>query len=270
MPALKLDGRHGEWVRPLATMVFIFSFVIAATLFVHDLVVGSPVDAARVYGGPVFAPDARLAYFFLAYLCVMIGCRYADCGSYIFYESVWCCNTSLLLSSLGILNGRPLLVGAAIAGVMCDQAMWYIDCGLYLTTGSFKVGVARYLLWPQTSWSKRYLCTHHLWFMPLALAALGWHLPAHSFLLSCLFTSLSTGLCRYLTPMMWNDIYSGHLHYMNINAGHEFWRDVKIPILHAFDKSPPVIYLPFMFVCVNTGLNGPFVLIMDLLLRWVK
>ena len=101
------------------------------------------------------------------------------------------------------------------------------------------------------------------WFLPVALWSLGWHFPRYSFLLACIFTSLSTGLCRFATPLTWKDDFNGHTHYMNVNAGHEFWRDVKIPVLHAFNKSHMVVYLAWMMICVNTGLNGPFYLLIN-------
>ena len=260
MVFIKFDGRHGNWAHPFFTMMGIFTFVIVTTILAHDYIVTHSDEyrtsmAERANYQTNFHP--WMAYFFLTYLFVMVLCRYLDCGSYIFYETVWCCNSSLILASIGILTHRPLLIGASVAGVCCDQLLWYVDCVGYLLFGKFKVGVAKYLIWPETSWSKKYLCTHHLWFLPMALYALGWHLPVYSFILSCIFTSASTGICRFTTPMLWKDIYNGHTHYMNINAAHEFWKDAKVPILHMFNKHHWSIYLPFMMVCVNTGLNGP-------------
>lgn len=249
---MKRDGRHGAWAHPFFTMMGLFTAVITITILAHDFIVSYSDEykqSMAELGPHKYNFEPWIAYFFLAYLFVMILSRYIDCGSYIFYESVWCCNTSLILASVGILTHRPLLVGASIAGVCCDQLMWYIDCLGYVIIGKFKVGVAKYLLWPETSWSKKYLCTHHLWFMPLALYALGWHLPIYSFILSCIFTSASTGLCRFTTPKTWKDIYNNHEHYMNINAAHEFWKDVHIPALHYFNKHPTYVYLPFMMIC---------------------
>jgi hypothetical protein len=263
MVFIKRDGRHSNWARPFFVMVFLFATVITGTVLMHDWVVdasesyGTPEGAMLEKGAPPLRFSPVIAYFFLAYVFVMTLSRYLDCGAYIFYEMAWCCNSGLLMAALGMLTNRPLLVGASVAGVCCDQLMWYLDCAGYLVLGKFKIGVAKYLVWPETSWSKKYLCTHHLWFMPLTLYALGWHFPVHSFLLSCWFTSLSTGLSRYTTPLLWKDEFNKHTHYMNVNAGHEFWRDVKIPILHAFNKSHDVVYLLWMMICVNTGLNGP-------------
>jgi hypothetical protein len=266
MVFIKRDGRHGQWVHPFCTMIGMFAVVVLITITAHDLIVTHSDEyrsSMAERGADKVNFNPWIAYFFLSYLVVMIGSRYLDCGSYIFYESVWCCNTSLILASIGILTHRPLLIGASVAGVCCDQLMWYIDCVGYLVLGKFKVGVAKYLLWPETTWSKKYLCTHHLWFMPLALYALGWHLPVYSFILSCIFTSASTGLCRWTTPKMWKDVYNGHEHYMNVNAAHEFWRDVKIPLLHTFNECHPAIYLPYMMICVNTALNGPPYLLLN-------
>lgn len=270
----KFDGRHASWQHPLLTMVCLFSAIVLTTLAAHDLLVAADSATFKADMAEHDAPPLNfqpwMAHFFMAYLVVMISSRFLDCGAYIFYESVWCCNSSLILASIGILTHRPLLVGASVAGVCCDQLMWWVDCGGYLVTRKFLVGVAKYLAWPETSWSKKYLCTHHLWFTPLALYALGWHFPKHSFLLSCIFTSVSTGLCRFFTPKMWKDVYNGHEHYMNVNAGHEFWKDVKIPILHAFNKSHTVVYLAWMMICVNSGLNGPPYLLLNAVMPKIR
>jgi len=259
---IKVDGRHANWAHPLGVMVFLFTAVIGTTIAAHDyLVTHSSLygpSSGLELGAPNLNFSPTLAYGFIIYVVLMVLCRYADCGSYIFYETAWCCNSSLIMAGIGILTHRPLLVGASIAGVCCDQLLWYIDCVGYALTGKFKIGVAKYLAWPETSWSKRYLCAHHLWFMPAALWALGWHLPAHSFLLSCLFTSVSTGLSRYVTPKTWKDVFGGHEHYMNVNAGHEFWKDAaKGTFFHSFNDSPGYIYLPFMMLVANCLLNGP-------------
>jgi len=266
MTLIKVDGRHGKWLHPFATMMGLWFVICVGTIVTHDFIVARSsyynADMSEV-AKHTYHMDAWIAYFFLAYVFIMVGSRYLDCGSYIFYETVWCCNSSLLLASYGILTNRPLLIGASIAGVCCDQVLWYVDCAWYLLLGKFKVGVAKYLIWPETSWSKKYLCTHHLWFMPLALYVLGWHFPPWSFILSCVFTSLSTCLCRFTTPKYWKDEYNGHVHYMNVNAGHEFWKDAAIPVLHMFDRSPAIIYLTFMVVCANAGLNGPPYLLLN-------
>jgi hypothetical protein len=55
----------------------------------------------------------------------------------------------------------------------------------------------------------------------------------------------------------WDDKYNGLKHYMNVNAGHEFWRDIKKPLfLHQFNNSSAVIYLTWMITFCNFGLNG--------------
>ncbi len=166
---VRVDGRHGAWMHPLATMLLLFTAIIGVTILVHDLIVtasphfGTAQGDMFEKGAPPTNFQPWVAYLFAVYIVVMILSRYLDCGSYIFYESVWCCNSSLIMAAIGILTDRPLLIGASVAGVCCDQSLWYLDCACYLLTGKFKIGVAKYLLWPETSWSKRYLCTHHLY-----------------------------------------------------------------------------------------------------------
>lgn len=197
---LRVDGRHGAWVHPLGTMLFLFCTIIGCTILAHDWIVSASPDYGTQHGdmfekaAPPTNFHSALAAFFFVYIVVMIGSRYLDCGSYIFYESVWCCNSSLIMAGIGILTNRPLLIGASVAGVCCDQSIWYIDCACYLLTGKFKIGVAKYLLWPETTWSKRYLCTHHL-YVHAAQAAVVMQQRSRSSLWLCALILLCVAWC---------------------------------------------------------------------------
>ena len=90
------------------------------------------------------------------------------------------------------------------------------------------MGVAKYLTWPQTTWTSRITCTHHLWTIPLLLTACGGVMVPPSLFLSLVLTVTAICLSRILTP---SEIRVGkkQCKYMNINLAHEMWTDIKIP-----------------------------------------
>jgi hypothetical protein len=85
------------------------------------------------------------------------------------YNMLWACNVALHLCALGLYTRRPVLVFASMVSIGVDQAPWYIDVGGWAVTGTFPVGVAKYLTWPETTLTKKLTSAHHLWFMPLAV-----------------------------------------------------------------------------------------------------
>lgn len=50
--------------------------------------------------------------------------------------------------------------------------LWYIDVLGYIFFKKFFIGVAAFLKWPSTPFIKKITTTHHIWFIPLALAIL--------------------------------------------------------------------------------------------------
>jgi len=50
--------------------------------------------------------------------------------------------------------------------------LWYADVCGYLFLKKFIIGVAAFLKWPNTALIKKITTTHHIWFIPLALAIL--------------------------------------------------------------------------------------------------
>jgi len=65
---------------------------------------------------------------------------------------------------------------------------------------------------------------------------------------------------------LYADVHTHVYHYVNINMSHEVSRDVPMPWLHRFDRSPAWIYLPFLWILGNVILNGP----VFLLARWLS
>ena len=50
--------------------------------------------------------------------------------------------------------------------------LWYIDVLGYIFMKKFFIGVAAFLKWPGTPFIKKMTTSHHIWFIPLALAIL--------------------------------------------------------------------------------------------------
>ena len=77
-----------------------------------------------IYGCPTskftvlkFPCRRRAGYFILLYCALLIGSRVQQQGSYRWYELLWGCNMSMVMSGIGLLTGRPLLVGAAVGSM---------------------------------------------------------------------------------------------------------------------------------------------------------
>lgn len=47
-----------------------------------------------------------------------------------------------------------------------------------------------------------------------------------------------------------------HIVYMNVNGAFEFWKDVKIPVLHVLNHRHPALYLPYLSIVGNLVANG--------------
>lgn len=73
---------------------------------------------------------------------------------------------------IGLMMGNSMLVGACLVAICFDQTLWYLDVGSYLLRGKWLVGVASYLVWPDTTILKKLTTLHHLWFLPLGLFTL--------------------------------------------------------------------------------------------------
>lgn len=170
-------------------------------------------------------------------------------------EVLWGCNTALWLAGFGMMTGRPLLVGAASLIVGLDQLCWYIDCGAFLATGSFPLGVCRYLVSPQTTRVHFATSFHHLWFLPACFFALrGVGMPPLSYPLSVALTSFVAVCARLLLPFQIL-VEDGSVKVLNVNMAYEFWSDVDVPLAHLLDHRHPLLYLPFLIVVCNLCLN---------------
>lgn len=61
------------------------------------------------------------------------------------------------------------LLRASIVVVSVDQLLWYIDLLGYAVKGKFYIGVAKYVIWPETSRLRLMTTFHHVWYIPLVL-----------------------------------------------------------------------------------------------------
>src|SRR4051812_19142787 len=61
--------------------------------------------------------------------------------------------------------------------------------------------------------------------------------------------AIVTGAFCKLFPKTIDDIHGhGEAHYLNVNMAHEFWKDVKIGLVHRFDppRAPWPVYFAWM------------------------
>ena len=79
----------------------------------------------------------------------------------------------------GLLTQDGRLLEAALITVSVDQILWYVDILGFVVKRKFPVGVAKYLVWPETSNLRRFTSTHHLWFIPLIQYVIGKQVLSH-------------------------------------------------------------------------------------------
>jgi len=137
--------------------------------------------------------------------------------------------------------------------------------------------VAKYLTWPQTSWSSRVTCTHHLWTIPLLMTTSGGAVPLSALGLSFLLMTLNVCLSRFMIPFHVivpsshcnNDpkrihtkqqqntqpIIQQRSKYLNVNLSHELWKDIKIELLQINYDDPPVLLYTFRLLWRWQGFN---------------
>lgn len=165
----------------------------------------------------------------------------------------WQCNVSLVIASIGAILGKNEIVSASVISVALDQTLWWVDVLTYILTRKFRVGVAKYLIWPETTWGKIVTSTHHLWFIP-ACVYLNDGISFEAIKLSyalVLYLSIFTRMC-----IPFEIVHHGKAKYMNVNCSYECWKDVKIGILHIADRNfySDSNFL-FSFIWLNTVWN---------------
>ena len=219
--------------------------------------------------------NVMLGYFIIGYHTVLIIVRVFTMGFPLLYEQLWACNLAMPLAAVGIVTGRPIMVGAACLAVAIDQILWYVDVFSRICFGRWSVGVAKYMDWPETTLVTKLTSVHHLWFLPLCL----WHLrstkcgmPIESFILSSFGVCVMSGVTRLVVPFKIKKSTLSHrkksdgdgLQYSNVNMTHEFWKDIPVALLHKMDGAKWYFYIPYLMVVYNI-LHWPFYILMKLL-----
>lgn len=209
---------------------------------------------------PTLPTSKQLILFFLliGYTAILFISRFlAERNIYLdqitVYDMFWQCNVSLVLASIGALLGKKDIVSAAVVSVSLDQTLWWVDIFTYILTKKFRVGVAKYLIWPETSWIKILTSSHHLWFIP-ACVYLNDGLTYSSIVMSIVIVAYMGAFSRICIPFEIE--HEDKLRYMNTNCSYECWKDVKIGFLHIADRN---FHLDknffFSFVWLNTVWN---------------
>jgi hypothetical protein len=191
----------------------------------------------------VHAKYDNIGYFLFMYQLLLVFCRAYVKGPEELYNQLWACNAGMALATTGIITRLPIMVGAAVGVVAIDQFLWYFDCLLKITTGKYKIGVAKYLDWPETPFIQKLFSWHHLWFLPLCLYYLrstGPGMPEGALQLSILGVFSMTAITRLVTPKD-----------LNVNMAFQFWKDIPVPVLHCMDGAPAWKYVPYILFVYN-------------------
>jgi len=242
---------YDELPRSIVVLVFGLILISVMSLWICDALGDTPT------ANPSFLQFGRenrnVALFFAIYFLILAVFRTIQLGGHVPYEMLWGCNVGMALVVVGVFTSRPLLLGAAVCTVAVDQFCWYFDVLTFFVLGKCKVGVAKYLLWPETTWMTKLTSTHHLWFIPLCLYALYGYggVRPWSQLLSMVVGSSLVIFCRLLTPK------SVPGKELNVNCSFGFWKDIKAEFVHRYDKSPAYVYVPYLIFIGNIPLNSP-------------
>jgi len=213
------------------------------------------------------------AYALVAYYCIIFFLRHRNAmtRNIVFYQTMWLCNTTLLVGSFCFKTRRDTMALGYMIAVCIDQVLWYVDLSVWIISGrkTFPIGVAKYLTWPSTQWHTRFTSTHHLWTMPVFLRAyfrsshhdhemMSANVMMRCFALSCVVVTMHVILARWLTPNSivivcngrddndgnYGKIQEGRQEYLNVNLSHELWKDISFSFLQISKDDPsPIVYI---------------------------
>ena len=241
--------KHLARAHPLLSLA-LSAVAIIAICFAADDALG--VGSVRACCDARAAECARLSLLargFGAYAAVLAALKVASVGvGLACYEYLWACNIGVALAAAAAAAKRPTAVAAAALSVAIDQLLWYVDLPAFAISGRWPIGVAKYLTWPETSWARVVMSTHHFWFIPACVAVvapwptasggsrdtcelIGGGIGARAYLLSLFVIASEAALCRFLVPFELLPQSRAKRVYMNINLTHEVWRDVPFQFL---------------------------------------
>lgn len=263
--------KHTTWKHPILVCLLHYTITTAILLPLHDYYIqffnlntgiGTGIDMNNTNTNDstntnminiLHAQDKsqQIASFTIQYFTLLITYRILQnktsplLQKACLYENTWLCNSTLYFGAIGLYTHRPLLVTSHLIAVSIDQILWYVDLtGFVLSRGgTFPIGVAKYLTWPETSFATRVTCTHHLWTIPVLLYGCWcWTLThgngdvsgfgdgdgdgngdgnqgqgqltlkdfmgAAAYGFSAIVMSLSVGLSRWMTPFFITDVHA--------------------------------------------------------------
>ena len=217
---------HG-WKHPIAACLIHYLLSLSLIIIVHDAFVLPrfeeeiiPRPLGKISLCPTQAPYNLSALFSIGYTSLLLLIRLVGNPTGIhrravLYVFTWLCNSTLVLgASFGLIACRPRMATGFLIAVSVDQILWYVDIIGYVFNQLFSVqhkkkkspdkmfpiGVFKYLLWPETQWSAKITCTHHVWTIPLILYGANGQLDFGSYLINITATFSHVALSRWLTP----------------------------------------------------------------------
>lgn len=166
------------------------------------------------------------------------------------------------------------LLRASIVLVSIDQLLWYVDLVGYLIKKKFIIGVAKYIIWPETTRLRLMTTFHHVWYIPLVLwltspSVSQCGLNIEVYLLCCVMSFALAFIGKISTPK--EVIVTGHGHgshhkkdddekegtrrvYLNLNLSWELWKDVKSGFLtKCYEVLPQKLIPLFLSMFWNAG-----------------
>lgn len=135
-------------------------------------------------------------------------------------------------------------------------------CSILTTTpllliNKVPVGVAKYLTWPNASWSTNITCTHHVWTIPLLMYATDGLKNNHdAYIFSAFVMTVSVLLSRWMTPFYIQYDKKSETKYLNVNLSHELWKDIKFSALQIQHDNPSTPVYLFRLLWRWQLLNG--------------
>ncbi|EGC33265.1 hypothetical protein DICPUDRAFT_37008 [Dictyostelium purpureum] len=165
--------------------------------------------------------------FMFVYYLSMMYVRYQHRGIIGFADTLWLCNLAVVCGILSIFFNRPYLMGLAVNSTFIVHLMWVIDVVVYFTSGSFPLGNAEYISWPNITWGEIITTTHHAWFIPLSMCCLHRNggYPKKSWIGAMLLIIPVTYLSQLFPKTI--QISETETFYLNINMSLEFWKDMS-------------------------------------------
>ncbi|CAG9315697.1 unnamed protein product [Blepharisma stoltei] len=234
----KFDPKHQSYAHPIVSYLITITSCFFLLWKLSDEKDTKPTST-----------QLKLGIFLFIYAFIVFISRWRQDKQIAIYDMFWQCNVSLIITALSSILGRIDIMCAGAAAVALDQTLYWLDAISFLLTGKFKLGVARYLTWKETTWTKVLTATHHLWFIPLTLLAAE-EMPWRSFPMSVWMVILVTNMSRLCIPF--EIPFKTQMKYMNVNCVHECWKDIKFPLFHIFDHKGWL----GAFVLLNFNWNG--------------